>query len=233
MGILGITNRTENWKTARTFAPFFEDDSARTRLAQRLFEPLGKAEEIPLDTVKIELFWKGVRDYLKRENLKTREKSYEFRQIYSNCFGKLREEINTFCGFNDLKHCNYASEQYETQNSDKLSENIRNTEIDVVLETTDYIFIGEAKHESKLDANSNLVLVHQLIREYVTVRILIELTQCRKQVVPFVVADRRNITSLKKTDQVNFMSEKGWINKKNILSWDCIDEIADTAASKS
>ena len=57
MGILGITNRTENWKTAESFAPFFECDSARTRLAKRLLEPLGKSHEVQPRTVKIELFW--------------------------------------------------------------------------------------------------------------------------------------------------------------------------------
>ena len=36
MGILGITNRTENWKTAKSFAPFFKNKCARVALAHRL-----------------------------------------------------------------------------------------------------------------------------------------------------------------------------------------------------
>ena len=61
MGILGIPNRTENWKTARTFAPFFKSCSARAALAKRLLEPLGESQE---GTVEIELFWYGIRDYI-------------------------------------------------------------------------------------------------------------------------------------------------------------------------
>ena len=37
--ILGIKNRTENWKTARYFAPFFEDEAARLSLAKKLGAP--------------------------------------------------------------------------------------------------------------------------------------------------------------------------------------------------
>ena len=39
--------------------------------------------------------------------------------------------------------------------------------IDIVLETTDRLFIGEAKLESTLGSDSDHVLVHQLIRQYV------------------------------------------------------------------
>ena len=55
MGILEIKNRTENWKTARTFAPFFADENLRLKLAHKLGEPEGTN---PQD-VKLELFWKG------------------------------------------------------------------------------------------------------------------------------------------------------------------------------
>ena len=58
MGILGITNRTEDWKTARSFAPFFTDDcrshptcqSAYSNRLERLTRFKGHC--------KIELFWK-------------------------------------------------------------------------------------------------------------------------------------------------------------------------------
>ena len=59
-GILGINNRTENWKTARYFAPFFANEEARLRLATRLGAPDGtKAGD-----VRIELFWYGMRDWV-------------------------------------------------------------------------------------------------------------------------------------------------------------------------
>ena len=60
MGILGIKNRTENWKTAQTFAPFFSDENLRLGLVRKLGEPL----ETEPDDVQLELFWKGIRDYM-------------------------------------------------------------------------------------------------------------------------------------------------------------------------
>ena len=43
------------------------------------------------------------------------------------------------------------------------------TEVDVVLETPKHLFIGEVKHESTFEADGKLVLVHQLMRQYVMV----------------------------------------------------------------
>ena len=242
MGILGITNRTENWKTARSFAPFFTDECARIRLVNRLLEPLGEAHEVQEGTAKIELFWKGVRDYLKRENLKSKEGAEALRQSYLKEFCNLRETIEDFnrsyehnkevSTFNDLEDRNYdASMLYKTRISDKLTDNLRNTEIDVVLETQNYLFIGEAKQESPLDAKSQYILVHQLIREYVTAKILVDITRCDKQVVPFVVGDSKNLGSLRNTAQVKFMVHQCWLTEENILSWDCIEGIAKSEAT--
>ena len=55
-----IENRTENWKTAREFAPLFRDCNLRLELAKKLGEPNGTQP----DQVRLELFWKGMRDYL-------------------------------------------------------------------------------------------------------------------------------------------------------------------------
>ena len=62
----------------------------------------------------------------------------------------------------------------------KLFDNILNTEIDIVLETPTHLFIGEAKHEMGFGADANLVLVHQLIRQYVVATILLKLLDCNK-----------------------------------------------------
>ena len=182
MPILGIENRTENWKTARCFAPFFTCDSARATLAQKLGEP----EDTLGRDIQIELFWKGVRDYLKKEKRKTKGLRCEFAQSYSKCFQGLRDEIEDFNGFNDLKDCNYdASKKYPTRISE-LSDNLRNTEIDIVLQTPKHLFIGEAKHEEDgFGTDGSYILVHQLIRQYVMAEILVDLTHSDKQVVPF------------------------------------------------
>ena len=77
--------------------------------------------------------------------------------------------------------------------------------------------IGEMKHESRLGGNGDLILVHQLIRQYVMARILVELTRSGKDVIPFVVADDPN--QMKRTYQVEFMVEKGWMKERNVLKW--------------
>ena len=73
------------------------------------------------------------------------------------------------------------------------------------------------KHESRLGGNGDLILVHQLIRQYVTARILVELTRSGKDVIPFVVADDPD--QMKKTSQVKCMVEKGWMKERNVLKW--------------
>ena len=58
MAILGIPNRTENWKTAVYFSPLFGGKSIR------LAERLGESPKPQSGEVKLELFWKGMRDHL-------------------------------------------------------------------------------------------------------------------------------------------------------------------------
>ena len=58
MGILGIPNRTENWKTADSFVPLSAE--ARVRLVDRL---LDTPTELQPGTVRMELFWRGLRDH--------------------------------------------------------------------------------------------------------------------------------------------------------------------------
>ena len=100
--------------------------------------------------------------------------------------------------------------------------NLSNTEVDVVLETPNQLFIGEAKHEMSFGANGKLVLVHQLIRQYVMATILVEISndRPRKRVIPFVVGDR--VERLNKTSQVRFMISQGWLGEKNVLAWEDI-----------
>ena len=241
MGILGIRNRTENWKTAHSFAPFFECDSARTSLAKRLLDPLGKAHEVQSGTVKIELFWKGVRDYLQMKERSVGELFDLVADIYlaNSEFRNLREEIIEFSGLSAVNDCNYdACNKYRTrlsgQVSDKLSNNLFNTEIDIVLQTPKHLFIGEAKYEEdSFETKGEHVLVHQLIREYVVATILVDLIGCDKQIVPFVVGASGNLEKMKKRRQVKFMECKGWLNEKNILSWDCIEKLASSGANNS
>ena len=68
-----------------------------------------------------------------------------------------------------------------------------------------------------------LILVHQLVRQYVMATILIEISQNlpKKRIIPFVVGDKRR--SLKKTYQVTFMIGQGWLSEENVLEWGDIE----------
>lgn len=237
MGILGIRNRTEDWKTAITFAPFFECDSARTRLANRLLEPLGEYHEVQPGTAKIELFWYGMRDYVHklRQEGKDIPKLHDFVDRYDCLFPCLDQRIEKArqSGLKlNLPNCWNYNPKHTKDRADDLYKNLLNTEIDIVLQTPNHLFIGEAKHESGLGADGKLILVHQLIRQYVMARILVDFREfngCRrKEVVPFIVADKE--TNMKDKHQVRFMRDhERWLHKKNILSWNCIDKIAKSA----
>ena len=219
MSILGIENRTENWKTARYFAPFFRDDAARLRLAKRL----GAPEHAVVEGVRIELYWKGMRDYLHRivEPVRNNPKLVEsLAESYVRLFPDLRRRIEEFDpARNELRlpqTWNYISKDAENT----LASNLINTEIDVVIDTTTHLFVGEAKVESGLDGNGQYVLVHQLIRQYVMAWQLVVLTGCNKKVVPFLIgADEEQV-------QVQFMLTQGWLLRRNILSWEDVASIA-------
>lgn len=236
MGILGIRNRTENWKTAEVFCGLSEEKRGQlaAHLASRSAENLGKVE--------MELFWKGVRDWLhcklctesEKEAREKREEEAreELWSCYTKNFDWLREEI---CSIRStMKHpkirCLKNHEQnYSTDKKfkKKLIDNLRNTEIDIVLQTSEFLFIGEAKHESTFHASSDFVLVHQLVRQYVMAKILLDVTDIKKTLVPFVVGDCPK--RLKGTSQVKLMTrltspdgDAAWMDECNVLSWECL-----------
>ena len=227
MGILGICNRTENWKTARTFAPFIGKPARLRLLAGRLLpEPLDDEEK-----VNLELFWKGGRDYwhaAKRCDAIVEPSPKLLAHAYKQCFPRLREEIKEFQidapkAFRSLQDHNY---NVDGENAEKLATNFRNTEFDIVLETSEHLFIGEAKDESGFQPDGTLVLVHQLIRQYVTAQILVHLVNKDKpkSIIPFVVARDGKRNSLKRTAQIRFMmgypKKSPYLKESNILSWE-------------
>ena len=247
--ILGIENRTENWKTARTLAPLLGDGSVR--LVNRLLQPLNEGVVLQACDVRLELFWKGMRDYIhqikkigyvanqktpfpkKKTNVsKEIDGNYykKFADTYNSCFPNLHQDIEAFrlsrpdvLNLRALEDRNYKVSE-ENGNAQKLFNNLLNTEIDIVLETPNHLFIGEAKHEMGFGADSKLVLVHQLIRQYVMARILAEICETNKRVVPFIVRDKKD--GAKRAVQVQFMVCKGWLKKENILGWEDLEKLA-------
>ncbi len=186
MKILGIENRTENWRTAYHFSPFFGEGSGR--LAKQLLanhwgtQP--SAFYVEPGSVHFELFWYGVRDYLDLNRGIQGYVGKALAELYHRIFHDLREDIQRSGLFWSLQPKNY---DVSTQDRiDALFNNLSHTEIDIVLESPNHLFIGEAKHESGFNTDGT-ILVHQLIREYVMARILVEHLGYRKGVVPFVV----------------------------------------------
>ena len=210
--VLGIENRTENWKTAYRFAPYFRDSDARLRLVRRL----GETDAVEGSSVHIELFWKGMRDHLHGiPKVEIEDSEARLLKYSGEMLPGIRKRILEWGEFRELKDYNYALPSSESKR--KLLNNLYNTEIDIVIETPASLFIGEAKHEASFGADSRLVLVHQLIRQYVMAKSLLNTLGCRRRVVPFVVGD--DVGRLKKRQQVRFMVAQGWMRGRNVLDW--------------
>ncbi len=225
--IFYIPNRTENWKTARAFIPIIEYH-CQHELASRIIQCANGAHT-PLRSTQVilEVFWKGFRDYCSKKG-KAKPSPEEVAVRYRESFSKLPEQI---CDYNDnastnkaklkqLKPGNYVCFHDSTQ---ALYANVFNTEIDIVLSTPGYLLIGEAKHEETFGADSRLVLVHQLIRQYVMASILVDMiaqdnnSELKEEVIPFIICD--DPIQTKKSAQIKFLHHQGWINMDNVFSW--------------
>ena len=136
-------------------------------------------------------------------------------EAYDRNFSSLRGDVLGFQEFAELEGGHYVSDGERAES--RLTNNLLGTEIDVVLETPKHLFIGEVKHGSTFGADGKLVLVHQLIRQYVTATILLQIAGEHKEVIPFVVGDSTDY--LKKTSQVRFMIRQGWLSQANVLDW--------------
>ncbi len=137
-------------------------------------------------------------------------------------FSDLHQKVKGYSGLN-------CGEKYQVggeESKKKLYDNLFNTEIDIVLETPSCLFVGEAKHKmDSLGTNGNYVLVHQLIRQYVTANILVDLIPCKSKptVIPFLVVDTPE--AVRRKHQVKFMIKQGWLKAQNILSWNEIKNL--------
>ena len=235
MGILGIENRTENWKTARVFSPFFEDRSIA--LAERLLKGLGEPSGVEASKIRLELFWYGMRDHIHmrhnanpipKNKFEERYKNL-FEELYNRLFSDLRRKIEDFGKLEALQPCNYcvsgANQKWGLYN------NLRHTEIDIVLETPNHLFVGEAKHKSILGYNSSNILAHQLIRQHVMAKILIEICDSKKEVTHFLVGDKDKLNEPKFRAMIEFMEKQEWLKKGNVLCWDTVKKLTQPRTS--
>ena len=212
MGILKIENRTENWKTACVFAPLFRDAEGRNRLAERLLGKPVKSE------VSLELFWFGMRDYGNQLGWKRKDYVDPCAEAYKSLFGELREQVRN----SDLPG-RLTNQNYSADHRTKLANNLIHTEIDIVLQSRHHLFIGEAKRDEKFSSNAS-VLKHQLVRQYVMARILLDIMGSKRQIVPFVVGNDRE--KLANDPQVKFMAEHFEMREDNVLCWDNVRGVA-------
>ena len=220
MAILGITNRAENWKTATYFAPLFGHASAR--VARRLLPDAQEQAALQPSDVRLELFWRGIRDYISQRGGSSPDDAVDFAERYERLFPTLHREVTDFNAFRPLKAWNYKADTAEKRS--RLESNLRNTEFDIVVESPTHLFIGEAKHEMSFGTSSRNVLPHQLIRQYVTAHVLLDLLgDQKKEVVPFVVAD--DIKEIHKKKQVRFMLDQQWMRRENVLEWGEIEAL--------
>ena len=221
-----ISNRTENWRTARSFAHLLIDSHDRAELARRLGEDPGTSR----GDIEVQLFWTGMRDYIHGKPAKKRATAFECAVAFNRLFPSLRskiEEFNKLPPRNRLRLMQDGNYDLTMQPGEKgLYENLTNTEIDIVLESPGKLFIGEAKYESDFRGKGDLVLVHQLIRQYVTASILLDIMGSDKKVVPFLVVDKNKRESVMKAGQVRFMIDQmGWLKDQNVLTWDFIKRL--------
>ena len=152
-----------------------------------------------------------------------------FQDLHEKIDSVTRKNIRSAASNQSTPFSNLDEDNYQitgkSENLENFCNNLRNTEIDIVLESPKHLFIGEAKYESDFGTEGEHVLVHQLIRQYVTTWILLKLTQPKTThpddfIVPFLVVDAGKIDSVKNTAQVEFMVSQKWLKEKNILTWD-------------
>ena len=67
--------------------------------------------------------------------------------------------------------------------------------------------------------------MHQLIRQYVTIKILVDVVGSDKEIVPFVVVDDGKYDSVARKMQVKFMICQKWLDERNLLTWSEVNDI--------
>ena len=135
-GILGIENRTENWKTTVYCSPMFGWES------HRLAAMLGATPELLPGEVRLELFGKGVRDYRYQKGLSRRELEVRVVKSFNQSFHNLRRDVLASQEFQELQDDHYVLSGDSA--AGRLTNNLLGTEIDVVLETPAICLSGKS-----------------------------------------------------------------------------------------
>ena len=127
----------------------------------------------------MELFWRGMRDFHHPNGLKGMDVA-DFALRYDRLFGPegntdLRNAIRSFKHLDGLPFKCLQDHNYVAKGHIRiLCNNLFYPEIDVVLESPGFLYIGEAKYESGFSTDAPYLLVHQLVREYVMASVLLD-----------------------------------------------------------
>lgn len=249
MHTLGYTNRSENALTSEHFQCF--DDNNNWDLVTGKLIQLGGLEEHPKSSTKGQIFAHPWRDYLYHEASEAKDDNQfsslkkahrqikqnadsRIVEIYEQEFSDLQDRVFEFERF-DHKYLKLSKSYNLKDNSLQLCTNVHNTELDVLIADDYNVYVGEAKSEMRPNASATeRMLVHQLVRGYVVVKTWIEYRGLKRpdgnamSVVPFIVANKKDIQSLMGNNQVQFMIKRCWLRAEHVLDWDTIKELRNS-----
>ena len=246
--IFNYTSRTENAKTSDHFQ-WFSYNNNWSLVTGELHRRAG-LDQRPAPHATGRLFANPWRDYLHQKAVKEskHDKGVLFdkamsrivdgakskiRIIYEQEFSDLQGKIFNFKGF--ARSINSTENQKGTLKKESnytvdnnfmgLFNNLYKTELDILIADTESVYVGEAKQESTFDASGDNNLVHQLVRQYVTVEIWLEYREIKKSIIPFIVGDITKLGSIKHNNQVEFMMTHKLLHETHVLSWEDIKDL--------
>ena len=141
MIISSINNRTENWKTAETFVPLLKSG------IHSLARELGEKETTSKSDIHMQLYWKGMRDHQHQDpgHYSQDDIAERFNRLFPNLHKSVseyrRDEDDR--GFKELNVDNYVANTPRQRKA--LLSNLLHTEIDIVVESPQNLFIGEGE----------------------------------------------------------------------------------------
>ncbi|MCF8011367.1 MAG: hypothetical protein K9L56_08790 [Clostridiales bacterium] len=164
-------------------------------------------EEDKLDSAKLELFWKGFRDY-----------AAEYKECKENFFVEYKRIIKGIRDAVRKTKLRMRDNYYSDQDREKIFNELRNTEIDAAIFTEGSICLVEAKRKEKLGSNGKNILAHQLIRQRVMIEVLKALQWDKRDVFMFVVCDSEKVRSIERMEQLKALNY--WEGKcPHVISW--------------
>lgn len=220
-------NRSESWRIAKSFIDYGAKELSE-KIAQDVLNNL-HIERGSLQLrkpIQYSLFWTGLRDYCDSNKINRRDRDFikRVKAIYLDKFAGLEQQVYEFASNHKDQPVNIRLDRTKQNyivsdgSEQRFINNLYFTEFDLVIQTGNYLLIGEFKDTQTFGANSKHVLVHQLVRQYVAANILLGLEGNEHiEVVPFVVAD--NPQHANKTAQVKLLKHLGWLADGNVFDW--------------